>query len=1183
MSAMRPSRGQDELQAGGMPLETGSVSVRPVQPLNPTQAFFNLDVLRSLQLHRSLAFGIFALAILLTAGYLAKSWNRYSAKSLVYVQPAPPRLMDNGPSQRWPYDSNTYESYIQQQIHNVTRPDVLIAAVKKIPGWQDGSETEQAAAARLDRAIEVVREGASYQVSITAKAGDAALAARMANAVAESFIESATRELRSGDTQRIALLREERERILKELAADRSEQGDLNKKLGIAAVAGNTPDPYDEQITSVRSELVKARTANDEAAARLTSLAKSGTSTAAMDAEADEIVSTDAGMVSMKTALNKRRSDLISQMANLTPNHPQYKQDADELAKINTSIDAITKELRDKASEHIQQRLKNDLERTSGVEAKLNAQLGQLTGAAGSATPRLQRSNELATDIVRLQNRFAIVDEQFRNLTMENNAPGAVYVASAATPPLNADHVKMYRNALIVLMLGLVLGLGAALMAHNLDPRIYVAKDVERILGFAPMAMLPDFQEVGTGVSEEYLLRLAAAVEHAYHEGALKSCIFTGVAPGAGATTVATRVTDMLQAMGRETVLVDASGMLPAESNGEPSGSTDLVAAPRGTRSTALLQQMADMTSANCIVVTDTAPLLVSGETEYLARFVDSAIVVIESGVTTRTQLRDLARTLQRLEVSAVGFVLNRVSLDKANSSFRDSVQAVEMHLRTQARSFARSAPRNPETVQRNPQPAHRDPQPPPPAERQPIAEVRVPQNQRRTDFAPEPIEEPADAFVRDLGAAVARSQERKAAKESSARPTSSGRPREDDPQPDGYPGRVVASETARAPDFSSARTAEPQPAYTAHRFITPEPSYEPPRSFEPSQPIVSGVSVEASAPTPRPAPTVQASSSPFVPMEPAEPHSESTPTRPAAPSMSAQIPRGRETKRTAPPATVSSRIEEGPIPHYVTPVPEAVRPKSSAPQPVTMEGRTNSSPSPSIPAQPPANPYMASAAQRAKPVIESATIPSKFNSAAPAGASGMFGKAPASPAPARPGIFSADSRPETHAAVVSSIPTPSQDFRISELPPSTSVIPAHRPAPQDPVAEEGDDLPYSAASRLGGLRNLLVSLGMKAVNAESEFPDRADGMEPTFERNPERAVYAEPISYSTARGVGETLPPDPTLVKAKPEFLPPKPVVETAERDKELPRPVPKRLRWDAPDDVETLPSWRGQYRKRR
>ena len=115
---------------------------------------------------------------------------------------------------------------------------------------------------------------------------------------------------------------------------------------------------------------------------------------------------------------------------------------------------------------------------------------------------------------------------------------------------------------------------------------------------------------------------------------------------------------------------------------------------PRGSRSTALLQQM---TGANhdSIVVTDTAPLLISGETEYLARFVDSAIVVIESGTTTKAQLREVAQTLERLDVSAVGFVLNRISMEKGNPAFRGSVHAVEKHLKAQARAFERKHSRS--------------------------------------------------------------------------------------------------------------------------------------------------------------------------------------------------------------------------------------------------------------------------------------------------------------------------------------------------------------------------------------------------------------------------------------------------------------------------------------------------------
>jgi hypothetical protein len=99
-------------------------------------------------------------------------------------------------------------------------------------------------------------------------------------------------------------------------------------------------------------------------------------------------------------------------------------------------------------------------------------------------------------------------------------------------------------------------------------------------------------------------------------------------------------------------------------------------------------------TEEQSLVLTDTAPLAVSAETEYLARFVDCAIVVIESGRTTRAELREAAKTLERLDVGAVGFVLNRIGLAKADPAFRNSVEAVEKHLLAQGNSGARRTDR---------------------------------------------------------------------------------------------------------------------------------------------------------------------------------------------------------------------------------------------------------------------------------------------------------------------------------------------------------------------------------------------------------------------------------------------------------------------------------------------------------
>ncbi len=151
---------------------------------------------------------------------------------------------------------------------------------------------------------------------------------------------------------------------------------------------------------------------------------------------------------------------------------------------------------------------------------------------------------------------------------------------------------------------------------------------------------------------------------------------------------MAGRVKDVLEAMGRPTVLVDSSDTSQHVSYASGwNSASDHPATQRGSRSTALLRKVASETKTGpeSLVLTDTAPLLISAETEYLARFVDCAIVVVESGTTTRGQLLAALNTLQRLDVAAVGFVLNRVKLAQADAAFRRSVFDIDQHHQAQS------------------------------------------------------------------------------------------------------------------------------------------------------------------------------------------------------------------------------------------------------------------------------------------------------------------------------------------------------------------------------------------------------------------------------------------------------------------------------------------------------------------
>lgn len=234
------------------------------------------------------------------------------------------------------------------------------------------------------------------------------------------------------------------------------------------------------------------------------------------------------------------------------------------------------------------------------------------------------------------------------------------------------------------------LGLLVAVAAHKLNPKIYIAADAQQLLGFAPTATLPDFSDVSEAAASECLLRLASAIDSVCREGGIKSCIFVGTRSGAGVTTIAGRVRDALAAQGRITREADER-VSPTALGLEAGDADDL--AEENARATALLQRVVEEVEGrrNGLVVGEAAPLTVSAGPESLVRSAACTIVVIESGVTTRAQLRETVRNLQQLNPAAVRFVLNRARLKNADPAFRRAIKEMEGRLRSRSGSEERT------------------------------------------------------------------------------------------------------------------------------------------------------------------------------------------------------------------------------------------------------------------------------------------------------------------------------------------------------------------------------------------------------------------------------------------------------------------------------------------------------------
>jgi len=224
--------------------------------------------------------------------------------------------------------------------------------------------------------------------------------------------------------------------------------------------------------------------------------------------------------------------------------------------------------------------------------------------------------------------------------------------------------------------------------------------------------------------------------------------------------------------------------------------------------------------------------------------------------VTTRNELRNAAATLQRLNVRAVGFVLNRVGLTKADPAFRASVEAVEKHLQAHSNNAPRRAERSTSL-----------------APEEPISIPAAPkQTSARSMFEPE---------VAAAAAAVARFSPRAVAEQSAASTDCLSSPQVPPPSAEAaqrfsLPLSVPMTQTGRAVSTSSAEppilpspTKDSSPFAEAARYFASSVAAESARSYSP-RPISSSVTgnplpATAAEPVASPLPTEQT----FVASEP--------------------------------------------------------------------------------------------------------------------------------------------------------------------------------------------------------------------------------------------------------------------------------------------------------------------------
>jgi len=648
----------------------------------------DLDIVRSLRMHRTLAIVVFIVVFVGIFSFGLSRHPYYNTEALIYVQPMQTKVITD--TSQATYDPSRYETFLQQQLQTIVRSDILAEALSKpaTRAWRFRGESDRAAITRLQQSLKVNRVEQSYELSVNLSGNDPVAIADVVNAVNNAYIKGEHDDEMAQSNQQLSILQDELQRVSDDLASDRHQQARLSVSLGVADTTGDTGNPYDVQLAELRSQLAKAIAAHDVAAAEASSISgdQNGASQSLRSA-ANDITASDPGLAALKQTIGTRRSAIASQMAGLTPKNPLYQQDMEELRRLDLTQAAMENEVRVKASHDLQQKLNLEAERTADIEARISQQLQQKTAVATGATPELQRAADLAADITRLQARYTEVNSAINSIELQKDTAGLVHVLVPAIPPLSPKTSVKRLILAAALPLALFMAVFAAVVMSKVDPKIYIAKDVAKLLNFYPMATLPHSAEVDRHARDEFNLRLLAGIDQIHRASGAQTFVFTAATSTSEVTDLVASLARKMGRLGYRVATLQASELIENRelSSGffKASDSDPAVMPPARTpHENFVVQKMEAIKKDADFLFIDALPLLTSSEAEFAARLSDVVILVAESAKTTRAELKSSLSLVRRLRVPGAAAVLNQLSLHHADDEFITGVHALQSRRR---------------------------------------------------------------------------------------------------------------------------------------------------------------------------------------------------------------------------------------------------------------------------------------------------------------------------------------------------------------------------------------------------------------------------------------------------------------------------------------------------------------------
>ncbi|MBU0654461.1 MAG: polysaccharide biosynthesis tyrosine autokinase [Gammaproteobacteria bacterium] len=581
---------------------------------------------------------------------------------------------------------------------------------RMVTGLLPGKSSDNQAAVAVDYADVFIRDlyiepvENTHLVKVFYESPEPTLAAEIVNALIAAFIRENISSQSETDAYARDFLEQELEKARSRLTTQESKLVEYAKQNGILEV-NNSQSTQERKLDELYSALGEAERARIQAESQMIQGRKHGNVREVLNNPVVEGI----------------KQNLVTLEAEYQEKLKLFKPAYPDMQRLQQQIAEVRRQLQQEIS-GLKQSLQADFSAARKLEDDLRAEVENYKAELVSQRDRSIEYNALKREVETSRNLYDGLLQRMKEVSVAANATSSnIRIVDTASTPKDIFRPKKSLNLILGSLVGLMLGVGAALLRETLNQTVASVNELQALSGLPVLGTIPHVRNLSEGNLALAAVRdMSSSLAEAYRVAtanlrfvlpagvAPRITLITSVNPGEGKSTSAVNIALSQAQQGLKVLLIDADLRKPSIhfKMGLPNlkglsnflmGETDIASVTQSFRevkgfylisagtlaadpvrmvsSPAMAQLLNLATRHFDSVIIDGPPVAGFADAIYLSSLAQATVLVADEDHINRKRLLNAIEQLRRVKQNVVGFLMVKSQEDVTDYRYYDRYQ----------------------------------------------------------------------------------------------------------------------------------------------------------------------------------------------------------------------------------------------------------------------------------------------------------------------------------------------------------------------------------------------------------------------------------------------------------------------------------------------------------------------------